>query len=103
MGGWNGGPSAPRPGGRVLGAPLPETERTRELDNEGVLQLQRDVMSEQDAEVEALAQIVRRQKEMGLAINDEVNRHIDMLDRLNEDVDVVGRKLGVAKDRVKRL
>lgn len=103
MGGWNGGPSAPRPGGRVLGAPLPETERTRELDNEGVLQLQRDVMSEQDAEVEALAQIVRRQKEMGLAINDEVNRHIDMLDRLNEDVDVVGRKLRVAKDRVKRL
>ena len=98
-----GGPSAPRAGGRVLGAPLPETERTRELDNEGVLQLQRDTMADQDAEVETLAQIVRRQKEMGLAINEEVNRHIDMLDRVNEDVDVVGRKLGVGKERLKRL
>ncbi|KAK4114395.1 Phox-like protein [Canariomyces notabilis] len=103
-GGGGGKQSMSRPAGRVLGgAPLPETERTRELDNEGMVQLQRDVMQEQDAEVEALARIVRRQKEMGLAINDEVNRQIDMLDKLNEDVDVVGRKLGVAKDRVKRL
>ncbi|KAK4650040.1 hypothetical protein QC762_702920 [Podospora pseudocomata] len=108
MGNNDGGPSSigivrTSTGRRVLGAPLPETERTRELDNEGVLQLQRDTMQEQDQEVEALAKIIRRQKEMGLAINDEVNRHIDMLDRLNDDVDVVGRKLGVAKDRVKRL
>ncbi|KAH7631604.1 hypothetical protein B0T09DRAFT_397027 [Sordaria sp. MPI-SDFR-AT-0083] len=44
-------------GGRVLGAPLPETERTRELDNDGVLQLQRDTMRDQDMEVEALARI----------------------------------------------
>lgn len=36
-------------------------------------------------------------------INDEVNCYIDMLDCLNDDVDVVGRKLGVVKDRVKRL
>ncbi|KAK0710859.1 hypothetical protein B0H67DRAFT_266151 [Lasiosphaeris hirsuta] len=93
----------PRAGGRVLGAPVPETERTRELDNEGVLLLQRDVMREQDQDVEALAKIVRRQKEMGLAIHDEVNRHIDMLNRTNEDADVLGRKLNVAKDRARRL
>ncbi|KXX76882.1 Vacuolar morphogenesis protein 7 [Madurella mycetomatis] len=98
-----GGPSLPRAGGRVLGAPLPETERTRELDNEGMVQLQRDIMKEQDEEVAALAKILRRQKEMGLAIHEEVNRQIDMLDRVNDDVDVVDRKLGVAKDRVKRL
>ncbi|KAK0630854.1 hypothetical protein B0T17DRAFT_507289 [Bombardia bombarda] len=98
-----GGSVGPRAGGRVLGAPLPETDKTRELDNEGVLQLQRDTMREQDADVEALARIVRRQKEMGLAINDEVNRHVDMLDRMNEDADVLGRKMAVAKERVKRL
>lgn len=90
-------------GGRVLGAPLPETERTRELDNEGVLQLQRDTMRDQDMEVEALARIVRRQKEMGLAINDEVERQTNMLDNLNTNVDVVDKKLRVAKGRVKRL
>ena len=94
---------APRAGGRVLGAPLPETERTRELDNEGVLVLQRDVMREQDQDVEALTKIVRRQREMGMAIYDEVNRQIDMLDRLDQDTDVVGKKLDVAKDRARRL
>ncbi|KAK1780269.1 hypothetical protein QBC45DRAFT_450193 [Copromyces sp. CBS 386.78] len=86
-------------GGRVLGAPLPETERTRELDNDGVLQLQRDTMRDQDMEVEALARIVRRQKEMGLAINDEVERQTNMLDHLNTNVDVVDKKLRVAKGR----
>ncbi|KAK0645832.1 Phox homologous domain-containing protein [Cercophora newfieldiana] len=94
---------APRTGGRVLGAPLPETERTRELDNEGVLVLQRDIMKEQDQDVEALTKIVRRQREMGLAIYNEVNAHIDMLDRLDQDTDVVGKKLDVAKDRARRL
>ncbi|KAK3682759.1 hypothetical protein B0T22DRAFT_522169 [Podospora appendiculata] len=103
MGASSSGVQPPRPGGRVLGAPLPETERTRELDNTGLLQLQRDTMREQDEDVEALARIVRRQKEMGMAIHDEVNRHVDMLNRVNEDADVVGRKLGVAKERVKRL
>ncbi|KAK1756284.1 vacuolar morphogenesis protein 7 [Echria macrotheca] len=99
------GPSlhGPRPGGRVLGAPLPETERTRELDNEGVLLLQKDIMREQDQDVEALGRIVQRQKEMGLAIHDEVERHKLMLDRLNDDVDIVDRKLRVAKDRAKKL
>lgn len=95
--------AGPRAGGRVLGAPLSETERTRELDNDGVLLLQRDVIKEQDQDVDALARIVRRQKEMGLAIHDEVNRQIDMLDSMNNDTDVLGRKLGVAKDRAKRL
>lgn len=90
-------------GGRVLGAPLPETDKTRELDNEGVLQLQRKILKEQESDVEALAKIVRRQKEMGLAIDDEVRRHIDYLDRLDQDVDVLGKKMDVANARVKRL
>lgn len=105
-GGGGGGPLPPQPtrgAGRVLGAPLAETERTRELDNGGVLQLQRDMMAEQDAEVEALARIVRRQKEMGLAIHDEVTRQVEMLDQLAGDVDVVDRKLRVARDRERRL
>ncbi|KAK4448637.1 Phox homologous domain-containing protein [Podospora aff. communis PSN243] len=92
-----------RTGGRVLGAPLPETERTRELDNEGVLMLQKDIMKEQDQDVEALTKIVRRQKEMGMAIYNEVTSQIDMLERLDQDTDVVTKKLDVAKDRARRL
>ncbi|TQN70986.1 Vacuolar morphogenesis protein 7-like protein [Colletotrichum shisoi] len=92
-----------RTGGRVLGAPLPENERTRELDNSGVVQLQRQMMSEQDEQVNTLAAIVRRQKEMGLRINDEVQEQTKMLDRLNEDADRVGGKMDVAKKRINKF
>lgn len=97
------GAGSSRTGGRVLGAPLPESERTRELDNDGVLLLQRQMMEEQDQDVNALAHIVRRQKEMGLAIKDEVDRQIEYMDRMDQDVDRLGAKVGVAKERTKRL
>lgn len=97
------GVGSSRPGGRVLGAPLPETERTRELDNDQVLLLQRKMMEEQDEDVNALTQIVRRQKEMGLAIKDEVDRQIEYMDQMDQDVDRLGAKVRVAKDRTKRL
>ncbi|KAH6693627.1 hypothetical protein F5X68DRAFT_199383 [Plectosphaerella plurivora] len=97
------GSGAPRAGGRVLGAPLPETDRTRELGNDSVLQLQKQMMSEQDEQVEALAAIVRRQKEMGLRINDEIEAQTEMLDRVNDDADRVGGKMRVAKNRIKKL
>lgn len=90
-------------GRRVLGAPLPETERTRELGNTGMVQLQRTQMEEQDQDVEELAKIIRRQKEMGLQINEEVERQLEMLGGLNNDVDRVGTKLDVAKKRVRKL
>jgi regulator of vacuolar morphogenesis len=89
--------------GRVLGAPLPETERTRELDNTGVLLLQKEQMADQDQAVEQLGAIVRRQKEMGLMIRDEVDAQNEMLDRMHDDVDRVHGKIKVAKNRVKNL
>lgn len=100
LGGAAGSSSGARTGGRVLGAPLPETERTRELDNDGVVLLQRQMMSEQDEQVNTLAAIVRRQKEMGLQINDEVEAQTKMLDRVNEDADRVGGKIKVANRRI---
>lgn len=102
----NGARGGARAGGgsrRVLGAPLPETERTRELDNGGVLQLQRQQMEEQDQDVEQLAQIVRRQKEMGLAIQNEVAAQNEMLDEFGNNVDRMGAKVDVAKKKVRKL
>jgi len=92
-----------RTSGRVFGAPLPETDRTRELDNGQVLQVQKQVMNGQDQEIGMLAAAVRRQREMGIAIKDEVDRQNEMLDHLNEDVDRVGSKLWVARNRMKKL
>lgn len=95
--------SRARMGGRVLGAPLPETERTRELDNVGVVQLQRQQMQEQDQDVEELAKIIRRQREMGLAIKGEVEEQNEMLDQMDRDVDRVEAKMKVANNKARKL
>ena len=74
-------------GRRVLGAPAKETERTRELDNEGVLQLQKQVMAEQDEDLMDLAKVARRMREMGVQINEEIVLQNQMLGLLDDDVD----------------
>ncbi|KAI9843768.1 MAG: hypothetical protein M1837_006129 [Sclerophora amabilis] len=74
-------------GGRVLGAPLPETEQTRELDNDGVLQLQKHLMEDQDVSVEQLTKGVHRLKELGVAINEELLVQADMIKMTDEDAE----------------
>ncbi|KAE9379337.1 Phox-like protein [Stipitochalara longipes BDJ] len=97
------GPGVSRPSGRVLGAPVPETDKTRELDNEGVLQLQKQLMKDQDVNVEELSKIVRRQQDMGLAIQSELDLQNEMLKRVDEDVDRVKGKIDIAKKRVGKI
>lgn len=89
--------------GRVLGAPATETEQTRELDNEGVLQLQKQMMRDQDQNVEELAKIVRRQKEMGLAIHSEIELQNEMVKKLDDGVDRVAIKIDLAKRRANKI
>ncbi|XXH04526.1 hypothetical protein Hte_010942 [Hypoxylon texense] len=101
--GNGGGFSKARAGGRVLGAPLPESERTRELDNQGVVQLQRQMMKEQDEDVEELAKIIRRQREMAEAIHREVEEQTEMLDHVNTQADILTGKVNVAKNRTKKI
>jgi regulator of vacuolar morphogenesis len=87
----------------VLGAPAPETERTRVLDNEGVLQLQKDEMASQDEQVRALAAIIRRQKELGLAIQSEVDLHNEMLKTFDEDTGRVQAKTTLASGKIRKM
>lgn len=82
---------------------MPETERTRELDNQGVVQLQKQMMQEQDQDVESLGKIIRRQKEMALEINREVEEQTSMLDNLNGDADRLQTKADIAKKRIKSI
>ena len=90
-------------GGRVLGGKAQETERTRELDNEGVLGLQKQMLQEQDEGLETLLGIVRRQKTVGLAIGEELEVQNGMLEHLGEDVERVERKTRIASKRADRL
>lgn len=86
--------------GRVLGK---ETDRTRALDNQGVLQLQQQLMKEQDDDVDVLAQAVARQKKIGIEIQEELVLQQSMLGMLDEDVDRVQGKIDVARKRVQKI
>lgn len=98
------GPNVARPTGRVLGGPpIPETDKTRELDNEGVLQLQKQLMQDQDLDVEELGKIVRRQKEMGMAIHGELEYQNELLKTVDENVDRVAKKVDIAKKRIGKI
>lgn len=99
----NNGAARPSAGRRLGGPPAPETDKTRELDNQGVLQLQQEEMQAQDLQLDQLTAIIRRQKEMGLQINEEVERQTQMLDMLDEDEARVRGKLGVANNRIRKM
>ena len=96
----DGATSRPKPGGRVLGK---ETSETREMDNEGVLQLQKQKMADQDMDVDELRKIIQRQRELGVAINQELEVQNEMLKMVDEDVDRVQGKIDVAKKRIGRI
>ena len=86
--------------GRVLGK---ETEKTRALDNQGVLQLQKQLMQDQDEDVTVLAKAVARQKELGIQIQEELEVQNEMLGMLDEDVTRVQGKIDVARKRVGKI
>lgn len=97
-------PSAQKPFARVFGSAQPkETEQTRPLDDHGLLQLQQAQIEQQDAQASQLTAILQRQRQLGVAIGQEVSEQIDMLDDLNNDVDRVGGKLASAKKQLNRL
>ncbi|KAF2722272.1 Phox-like protein [Polychaeton citri CBS 116435] len=101
---WKGTSAAtPKPSGRVLGGPLKETEKTRELDNKGVLQLQKQVMQEQDEDVMELGKTVNKLRDMGILINEELGLQNEMLGLIDQDVDRVQGKVDVARARIKKI
>lgn len=88
---------------RVLGGPAQETDKTRELDNKGVLQLQQRIMGEQEQDVLEIGKAVTRMKEMGIMINEELVVQNEMLGHLDTDVDRVQGKIDIAKKRIKKI
>ena len=95
------GNDKPKPrGGRVLGK---ESDRTRALDNEGVLQLQKQLMQDQDEGVSVLGKAVARQKELSIQIQEELEVQHDMLNLLDEDASRLQGKMDVARNRVGKL
>jgi regulator of vacuolar morphogenesis len=100
-----GAPSSTKPIARVFGqaAQPRETVVTRPLDDQGLFQLQKQQMDQQDAQVSQLATILARQRHLGEAIGAELASQNELLDDLSNDVDKVGGKLTAAKKQLNRL
>ncbi|OAQ97535.1 hypothetical protein LLEC1_03612 [Akanthomyces lecanii] len=78
-------------------------EKAKLFNGSGVLMLQKQEMEAQDSQLDQLTAIIRRQKEMGLQINEEVERQTQMLDMLDEDEARVSSKLSVANKRIRKM
>ncbi|KAI9248034.1 hypothetical protein BDA99DRAFT_251948 [Phascolomyces articulosus] len=93
-----------RTNGRAFGAQakalINETEETRGLDNEGLMQYQQQVMQDQDQQVEQFSAILSRQRQLGLAIGDELETQNQVLDELDSGVDRTNVKLKFAKKKL---
>lgn len=91
-------------GGRGDGAAVArETDRTAELDNGGIVQMQRHVMREQDAELAELEKTVVSTKHIALAVNEELGLHNRLLDELDEDVAGSASRLLTVQRRVREV
>ena len=94
-----------KPVGRALGAAAKanETAETRALDNGGLLQLQDEYVEQQDAKLEGLAAALRRQKDLGLMIADELAVQDEIISGLDGDVDRVSGRMKAAEKTMRRL
>ncbi|KAJ1963201.1 hypothetical protein GGI12_002197 [Dipsacomyces acuminosporus] len=91
---------------RVFGnsnPPPQETNVTRGLDNQGLLQLQEERMKEQDHIAADFTRLLQRQREMGVAIGNELDLQNQLLSELDQDVDRTGSKLAAARRQASQL
>ncbi|TKY88050.1 hypothetical protein EX895_003146 [Sporisorium graminicola] len=99
------------PGTRALGAaaantprpPAQETDTTRPLNNGQLFQSQTDAMDQQDEQLLNLAAILRRQRQMGEAINQELGEQTELLGQLDSEVEVTQANLSKADAKMDRF
>ncbi|KAI8597584.1 hypothetical protein EDD21DRAFT_385115 [Dissophora ornata] len=96
-------PSSRRVFGRVIQTLTQETSQTRGLDNEGLLIMQQQQMAQQDNSIEQFSAVLRRQREIGMAIGQELDNQNQLLDELDRDVDRTTLKLGLANKKIGKI
>ncbi|DBB14280.1 TPA: hypothetical protein ACH3X3_001218 [Trebouxia sp. C0006] len=83
--------------------PAQETNRTAELDNLGILDMQQDVMQEQDLNLAQMEQSVASTRHLALTINEELHVQERLLEDFEEEVDVSHNKVRAAQKRIKSV
>lgn len=92
-----------KPSGRVLGGQVAETSKTKELDNAGLLLLQKQEMELQDEHLNELTSIIQRTKKMGIQMDEELTMQNEMLTEMDKDMSRLDAKLHVGKNRLRKL
>jgi SYP5 family syntaxin len=80
-----------------------ETAVTVDLDNAGILQLQRNMMMRQDDELDELSRLVKSTKHIGLAVNEELDLHARLLDDIDDEVTRTSSRLKQAQQMALRM
>ncbi|WFC98885.1 hypothetical protein MYAM1_001618 [Malassezia yamatoensis] len=81
-----------------------ETEQTRPLSDAELLQRQTNtLMRDQDVQAEQLAKILQRQRQLGIAIHDEVAEQAELLTSLDSAVSDTRNNLDTAQTQLKRF
>lgn len=81
----------------------PESEKTRMMDNQDLLMLQKTEMETQDKVVESLAKVVQRQKEISLVISKELDEQNALLEQVQDQVEKVETGLNIAQKKTRRI
>jgi regulator of vacuolar morphogenesis len=95
-------PTSSSSGPRVFGK-VDETDETRGRDNRQVLELQNSLVQQQDEQLDQMLNVVKRQKEIGRAIGDELDLQNQLLGELDQRVDFTKSRLSGAGKQLKRL
>ncbi|ORY48129.1 hypothetical protein BCR33DRAFT_714552, partial [Rhizoclosmatium globosum] len=98
--------ATPTPRGRrAFGASIQpkETDQTINLDNQGLLLLQNQVLRDQDNALESISTVIQRQKQIGQTMGDELELQNQMLAEMSEELDRVGGNLKHAGKKLDKL
>mmetsp|Transcript_14434 Transcript_14434/g.34790 ORF Transcript_14434/g.34790 Transcript_14434/m.34790 type:complete len:249 (-) Transcript_14434:203-949(-) len=82
---------------------VPESEDTAALDNRSILQLQRNLMQDQDDELDELSRVVTSTKHLGLAVGEELDLHARLLDDFDDEVGRTSARLRRAQKMAKMV
>lgn len=80
-----------------------ETDETRPLEDRQLLQLQTQMMEQQDEALVALSSVLQRQRQIGLAINQELEHQNQMLEDLDDTLTRVEGNLKSGEKKLNRI
>lgn len=72
----------------------------QDMENGQILQLQQRIIDDQDQDLDHLSSAIRRQRDLGLLIGDELETHAQLIDETEEMVDRTDERLRQAKKKL---